>query len=167
MSQGCCQPAHDAIRDEFGAQTTAPVVWRRDFGAAWEENDPTARAIALVPDVTMAIQNLRDLIASATVFDPIKSRRRFRIAASDYITTVLLAPLLSEITEETPHIEFEILLPHTKIRKSLEDGEIDLLLTPDQYISRTIPPTCSLKSGMLFWGAQKSSPQGSIVHGNL
>ena len=55
---------------------------------------PTPHAAALAPEVASTIATLRSLISAGTAFDPATADRRFRIAASDYITTVLLVPLL-------------------------------------------------------------------------
>jgi len=100
---------------------------------------PTSRAIALAPQIAAAIQGLRNLLASATAFDPRISTRRFRIVASDYITTVLIAPLLKELQTEAPGIEFDVLLPDSASRKALEDGELDLMLTPEQFLAGDHP----------------------------
>lgn len=100
---------------------------------------PTARALALAPEIASAVQTLRTLIASATGFDPSVSTRRFRLAASDYITTVLIAPLLEKLQREAPAIELEIRLPNASSSKAMEDGELDLLLTPEQYLAKGHP----------------------------
>jgi LysR family nod box-dependent transcriptional activator len=96
---------------------------------------PTPRALDLAPEITSVLQRLRGLIASATTFDPGVSSRRFRIAASDYITTVLIAPLLKQLQAEAPGIELDISLPCTGSAKAMDDGELDLLLTPEQFIA--------------------------------
>ena len=61
---------------------------------------PTSHALALAPEVSAAIAGLRLLIQPSTGFDPAVSSRVFRIAASDYIATVLLAPLLRWLERE-------------------------------------------------------------------
>lgn len=100
---------------------------------------PTPRALALAPEIAATIQNLRNLIASATIFDPAHSTRRFRIAASDYITTVLITPLLAVLQKVAPRIELEVRLPDNNSRKAMDDGELDLLLTPQQFLSPDHP----------------------------
>ena len=100
---------------------------------------PTARAIALAPEISATIQSLRNLIASATGFDPAVSARRFRIAASDYITTVLITPLLTRLQQSAPLIEFELLLPGLHSSRAMDDGELDLLLTPQQFLAPDHP----------------------------
>ena len=100
---------------------------------------PTARAVGLAPEIAQAIQGLRHLLASATAFDPAISTRRFRIAASDYITTVILIPLIEQLKVRAPTIEFEIRLLDGATRKAMDDGELDLMLTPEQYLAQDHP----------------------------
>ncbi|MDE1916733.1 MAG: LysR family transcriptional regulator [Sphingomonadales bacterium] len=100
---------------------------------------PTARAAALAPDISAAIQSLRNLITSGTGFDPAVSARRFRIAASDYIATVLIVPLLPDLQQAAPRIEFELLLPDSNSGRAMDNGELDLMLTPEQYTAKDHP----------------------------
>jgi DNA-binding transcriptional LysR family regulator len=54
---------------------------------------------------------LRALIARQGRFDPLHSERVFRIAASDYITTVLFAPLMKSLVHEAPSLRFVFVHP--------------------------------------------------------
>ncbi|KLE35928.1 LysR family transcriptional regulator [Aurantiacibacter luteus] len=91
---------------------------------------PTPFAMAMHPDIAAKISELRSLIARKGRFDPQRSDRRFRIAASDYITTVLLTPLLQELETLAPSVSFEFTLPGPASQVRLANGELDLLLTP-------------------------------------
>ena len=95
---------------------------------------PTPFAIALQPDIAQQISELRALIARQGRFDPERSDRHFRIAASDYITTVLLAPLLNTLAQEAPSIGFTFELPGPASQLALANGEIDLMLTPESFV---------------------------------
>jgi DNA-binding transcriptional LysR family regulator len=95
---------------------------------------PTPHALALAPDVTRTIATLRSLISAGTAFDPASSDRRFRIAASDYITTVLLAPLLRLLEREAPFVRFDITLPADDTSARLAKGDYDLTLTPEEFV---------------------------------
>lgn len=96
---------------------------------------PTAAALSLAPDVSAALLNMRAMLASGMRFDPAHSQRKFRIVASDYITTVLLGPALRLLHKEAPFIQIEITLPRSDILEMLDDGEIDLLISPEQFLS--------------------------------
>lgn len=100
---------------------------------------PTQRALALEADVRATLQNLRGIIATGTGFDPTTSRRLFRISASDYITTVLLAPMMREIQREAPHVRFDLTLPHVETGRHLDAGEIDLHISPDIFMEGDHP----------------------------
>lgn len=95
---------------------------------------PTPHALALVPEVSSAIAALRRLIQPRAGFDPATSSRVFRIAASDYIATVLLAPLLEALEHEAPAVRLEISLPTDATSDRFAKGEFDLVLTPEEFI---------------------------------
>ena len=95
---------------------------------------PTPFALALQPEIAEKIFQLRALIARQGRFDPRRSERHFRIAASDYVTTVLLAPLVNALLSEAPGIGFTFELPGSASQDSLANGELDLLLTPEVFV---------------------------------
>lgn len=95
---------------------------------------PTSTALALAPEVSAAIVMLRSILSAGMAFDPATARRSFRLVASDYITTVLVSPLLPRLEAEAPGIRLDITLPRSDIGEMLEDGEIDLLISPDSFL---------------------------------
>src|SRR5690606_16115629 len=95
---------------------------------------PTPHALRLAPEVSAAIAQLRSLISASSAFDPRTSTRQFRIEASDYITTVLLVPLLSVLAREAPGIRLDISLPTEGSSERISNGDIDLLLTPEDFM---------------------------------
>lgn len=113
---------------------------------------PTPRALALAPQISAAILGLRNILASAVTFDPAQSSRCFRIAASDYVTTVLITPLLERLHEEAPSIEFELRLPDMGCKKALDDGELDLLLTPTRFLAPEHPSELLLSERFVVLG---------------
>ena len=100
---------------------------------------PTAHAAELAPQVASMILSLRALISAGTGFDPATSQRRFKVEASDYITTVLLVPLLEVLQREAPHIGLELSLPSDGSTERLANGQLDLLLTPDEFMQTDHP----------------------------
>ena len=95
---------------------------------------PTPHALRLAPQVTAAIAQLRSLISASAAFDPLTSSRQFRMEASDYITTVLLVPLLSVLAREAPGIRLDLSLPTAGSSERVNNGDIDLLLTPEDFM---------------------------------
>lgn len=100
---------------------------------------PTSHAHALAPQVSATIRQLRTLISSGASFDPATSRRRFRIGASDYIATVLIAPLLKILDREAPGIRLDLSLPTPDSGIRLSRGELDLFLTPEEFAEDELP----------------------------
>jgi len=100
---------------------------------------PTPDALSLAPHVSAAVLNLRGILASGMRFEPAASRRRFRIAASDYITSVLIGPALRSLQREAPGVQIEIILPRPETVAMLEDGEVDLLISPEQFLNPDHP----------------------------
>lgn len=100
---------------------------------------PTPNAQALAPRIGEAIRDLRGLISAGTVFDPATSRRRFRIAASDYIATVLLVPLMAKLGVGAPGVSMDISLPTVDTGERLAKGDFDLVLTPREFVAQNHP----------------------------
>jgi DNA-binding transcriptional LysR family regulator len=114
---------------------------------------PTPHALALAPEVSSAIAGLRRLIQPSTGYDPATSTRIFRIAASDYIATVALAPLLQRLEREAPGVKLDISLPADTTAERLAKGEYDLILTPRTLSSPAIPQSYCLRSVTSSWPA--------------
>ena len=100
---------------------------------------PTPHAAALAPEVASTIATLRSLISAGTAFDPATADRRFRIAASDYITTVLLVPLLRSLEHEAPFVRLDVTLPADATSARLANGDYDLILTPEEFAEPSHP----------------------------
>jgi len=111
----------DAMEDEILVQHGKTMI-------------PTAHALRLAPRVSAAIAELRSLISAGAAFDPRASTRRFNVEASDYITTVLLVPLLSILAREAPGVRLDITLPTEGSSERLGNGDLDLLLTPEDFM---------------------------------
>ncbi len=95
---------------------------------------PTPFALTLQPEIGEKISGLRALIARKGKFDPATSDRHFTIAGSDYITTVLLGPLLNVLATVAPSITFDFDLPGPVAQHRLSNGELDLLLSPRAFM---------------------------------
>ncbi len=100
---------------------------------------PTAHAQYLAPLVAQALADIEMRILGAAVFDPATSQRTFRLCASDYATVVLLHPLLAALEKSAPGIRIEICAPTPDALVQLEHGEIDFLLTPEQFAAHGHP----------------------------
>jgi DNA-binding transcriptional LysR family regulator len=100
---------------------------------------PTAQAMELAPRVSEDILQLRSLISAGVTFDPATSQRRYRIEASDYITTILIVPLLAILQVHAPGIRLDLSLPDLGSTDHMVSGQLDLLLTPEQFLESEHP----------------------------
>ena len=117
---------------------------------------PTQHALALSQEVSNVLIRLKSLIASSTRFDPATSKRRFRVVASDYITTVLIAPLVERLQVEAPGVKLELTHPGNSSNTQLEAGEIDLILTPDTFLEGDHPRELLFEETFVIVGAKNN-----------
>lgn len=117
---------------------------------------PTPHALMLEPQVAEAIAALRRLIEPSKGFDPAISSRVFRIAASDYIATVLLAPLLAELEQAAPAIRVDISLPSDSTSARLAKGDFDLLLSPEEFIDPGHPAELLFEEKHVVVGCERN-----------
>lgn len=88
----------------------------------------TARAQSLLAPLDAALCGLNRLVG-APEFDPATTRRRFRLAMSDYAARLVLPPLLRTLRQEAPGIDLAISQSSREgMLAQLQDGELDLAL---------------------------------------
>jgi DNA-binding transcriptional LysR family regulator len=95
---------------------------------------PTAFAEALVPQVRETLRTVEAMLATASRFDPATTQRTFRLAASDYVVTAVLAPVLQALPRLAPGLRIELVLPSETAHADLREGRADLLIAPEQFI---------------------------------
>ena len=118
---------------------------------------PTSYAQSLVPDVKRILAQVDDLISMSAVFDPQQSERLFRVMASDYITSVVINPIVAKLRQMAPGIALDIRMPEEELHIELERGEVDLALAPEAYLSGKPPrPSYCLKKHMSSWAARRT-----------
>jgi len=113
-------------------------------------NDPiltqVGRKLVPTPLGTSLAQPVRELLmrTEATLdnrpnFDPGTTRRKFRLMMSDYVSTVLMAEITRRSERIAPGMTFEILPHGLSPETALENGDIDLLVMPDEFLPREHP----------------------------
>jgi LysR family nod box-dependent transcriptional activator len=100
---------------------------------------PTVYAMSLTNRVKAILADVQLLISMSSVFEPATSTRTFRIVASDYLTTVLITPLAKTLGAIAPGIHLEVSFPNEHSHLQLENGEVDLLISPEEYMSPNQP----------------------------
>ncbi|MYH62531.1 MAG: LysR family transcriptional regulator [Caldilineaceae bacterium SB0675_bin_29] len=94
---------------------------------------PTSYAENLQPEVRQILAQVDNMVSMTAEFDPLRSERVFRFMASDYITTVLLIPMASELERLAPGVWLDTRLPDEAIQLEFERGEIDVMLVPEEF----------------------------------
>ncbi|HEX8445960.1 MAG TPA: LysR family transcriptional regulator [Sphingomonas sp.] len=130
LSQPATSSALRRLREAFGDEILV---------ANGKRMVPTPHALSLAPMVAEALGSMQALLASSTLFDPATSQRVFRIAASDYVITVAVVPLLRELAVTAPGIGVEMRSPNSGTTADLERGTVDLIISPEQFQSAGHP----------------------------
>lgn len=99
----------------------------------------TAYAESLVPEVKDVLARIDTLISTPAEFDPGRTERVFRLVASDYISAVLLGPAMRFMHRAAPRIQFDIKLPNEQMLAEFDRGDIDLVLTPEEFVLTNHP----------------------------
>jgi DNA-binding transcriptional LysR family regulator len=100
---------------------------------------PTPLALSLMEPVRDILLRIERTVETAAEFRPDATSRHFRVVASDYVSSVVLTGLSARIGAVAPGVTLEILQPDEHAMVQMERGEIDLLLMPERYLSRTSP----------------------------
>jgi DNA-binding transcriptional LysR family regulator len=92
---------------------------------------PTARALAMAEPVAQVLAQVRQVVASADRFDPMRSKRRFTIGAPDALAVLALPMVLAAISKTAPSVSVSVrdILPTDTIA-ALDAREIDVALYP-------------------------------------
>lgn len=118
---GITQPALSnglrRLRDLFND----PLLVRTSEGMT-----PTERAIELQPQVRDILASVEKAVLPVAAFEAAESTRVFRIMASDYAESTLIAPLLDDLRDLAPHITLDVLTPSDVSFQDLEQGKIDM-----------------------------------------
>jgi DNA-binding transcriptional LysR family regulator len=100
---------------------------------------PTAFAQSLHARLLPTLEGLDELVTTSAGFDPATSERSFRIAASDYIIAAILAPVVARLATTAPSIRVDFIVPGDFIAAMLDEGKLDLVVTPEDFMSRDHP----------------------------
>ncbi|MRW92068.1 LysR family transcriptional regulator [Duganella sp. FT80W] len=95
----------------------------------------TPRGDSLLQPVREVLQQLRAISDIGAEFNPATATQHFRIVATDYVVSVLLAPLANRISEEAPGITLEIAPPYPDADVALARRDIDLIVGPRDHLA--------------------------------
>lgn len=123
------QPAMSNALGRLRKQIDDPLFVRDGNGVV-----PTLRAETMIEPVRNALAAIRQSIRPAEGFDPITSKRHFRLIVADPLEPIIMPKLLIGLTQDT-QICYELLPPQsTDIEDALLHSKIDLavFLMPDR-----------------------------------
>ncbi|WP_298285658.1 LysR family transcriptional regulator [Novosphingobium sp.] len=125
LSQPAMSAALSRLRDYFGDDLLMLQGKRMH---------PTPFADELMPQVRESLLGLEVMLSRSPNFDPATSQRSFKVVTSDYVFASLIAPLVAQLTEEAPGIRIDCGLPQPSTVQELEEGKIDIMITPEYVI---------------------------------
>jgi DNA-binding transcriptional LysR family regulator len=128
------QPAMSAALGRLRTYFNDPIL-----GAHGKRMIPTAHALRLRPMVRELLGSVEAMVTASAVFDPATAHRRFRIGTSDYLATVLFPRLIPAMEAEAPHITMELVAPSELMLSMLDQGDLDLVITPEEHTSPDHP----------------------------
>ena len=89
----------------------------------------TPHASSLQPELTRLLERFNDFVNTAHLFDPMTTRRVFRIAATDNPAAILAPDLIPLFQAQAPLAKIAFTLPNKAlIAEHLEQGDVDLFV---------------------------------------
>jgi DNA-binding transcriptional LysR family regulator len=125
---------------------------------------PTPLAESLLGPVRSVLLQIQSTIETRPEFVPAESVRHFRVIASDYPTSVLLADVTRRLGVLAPKITMEIIAPDDAPLELVERGEVDLMILPERYMLPDHPSTVLFEDtySCVVW-ASNTQVAGSIT----
>jgi DNA-binding transcriptional LysR family regulator len=100
---------------------------------------PTPFAEQLLPSLRASLTATDVLLRTTRTFDPATAARTFRIVSSDYAHAALLVELSRRLATSAPGIRLEFILPDQTSTEALQRGDMDILISPPDYIVGSHP----------------------------
>jgi len=135
---GITQPAMSNVLKRLRELFKDPLLLRTSEGMT-----PTARALELEPLIRSLLTQIDHVVRPVDVFNPAKSKRVFRIMASDYTESTLIPRLLKRLRREAPGIILDVLTPSDITFLDVEQGRVDMAINrfdkiPSSFHQKTI-----------------------------
>jgi LysR family transcriptional regulator, nod-box dependent transcriptional activator len=130
ITQSAMSNALARLRDYFGDELLVLVGRRMEL---------TPRAELLGAPVRDILVRIEASVTAAPAFDPSASDKTFRIYVSDYTLTTLIPSFLKMIAPRSYPIRFEFMPQTSQPHRTLEQGEADLLIIPEEFASKDHP----------------------------
>ncbi|HEX3978899.1 MAG TPA: LysR family transcriptional regulator [Solirubrobacteraceae bacterium] len=138
LSEGSVTRAGERLSLSQPAMSAALGRLRRQLGdellvRSGQSMEPTGFALSLREPVREVLAEISRVLAARPVFDPAVDARHFRVFANDYVTAVLLAPLMRELVVDAPGISLETVSAFRSLDAHLRDDRLDLVLAAGSF----------------------------------
>lgn len=148
------QPAMSAALARLRKQFNDPLLHRVGQGYAL-----TSLAEALITPVQEAIAAADVVLGAHKPFDPLRDEHSFCIVASDYVTFVLLRPLLIELATDAPNVRVVVASLDGDDDDLVRRGAADLMIYPTELASRFSDlPRATLFQDRFVLAADRDNP---------
>jgi LysR family nod box-dependent transcriptional activator len=108
---------------------------------------PTPLGESLETSVRDCLLHVQATIDIRPHFDPLKSRRNFKLMMSDYVATVLMPAALQRLQREAPGVTIELIGNENEPWAALSRGQIDFLVLPRNFIRQEHPAEVLFEDG--------------------
>lgn len=128
---------------------------------------PTPRASELIAPVREALDKIEQALQGSERFSPARAKRKFRIAASDYVEFAILPALIEHTNRLAPGVVFQMqpLPPPNsgQVQSMLENGEVDLAMDVNLSTGAGLrsEPLISIPLVTLIW-RREALPDGPL-----
>ncbi|MGD0698380.1 MAG: LysR family transcriptional regulator [Trebonia sp.] len=129
-SIGIGQPAMSAALARLRRLFGDPLLVRNG-----RVHELTPMGQSLVEPVRAVLTGLEQMLATTPHFDPGSDERTFTVVASDYVTLILLRPLLERLYDEAPHVAVNVIPVSGATQAELERSQVDLVIMPRELAS--------------------------------
>ena len=130
MSQSAMSNALTRLRTYFDDQLLVQVGKRMEL---------TPRAEAMKPAIRDILVRVEATIDTQPEFDPTVSNRAFNVLVSDYTLRVFMPLVMKELDRQGARVRINLLAQSDAPFLMLERGDVDLLITPDVFVSGNHP----------------------------
>jgi DNA-binding transcriptional LysR family regulator len=96
---------------------------------------PTPLAKDLAGPVHDVLVRINEILDRRGTFDPLTSTRSFTVIASDYVSVMLLTPLLERLALEAPGLRLKITPPAVDYVERVRRGQVDLVVMPREVFT--------------------------------
>ncbi len=93
---------------------------------------------SLVEPVRAVLVGIDQMLVTKPHFDPGADERTFTVVASDYVTLILLRPLLARLYSEAPRVAVNVIPVSGATEVELERAQVDLVVMPRELTSPTM-----------------------------